>query len=98
MEPPSASESRLGRLAGRRILIVGAGQQDYGLPDPPIGNGRATSVLFAREGAALALADVDGQSLAETERLVREEGAECVAIVADAAQESGIAAMFEQAA
>ena len=97
MEPPSASESRLGRLAGRRILIVGAGQQDYGLPDPPIGNGRATSVLFAREGAALALADVDGQSLAETERLVREEGAECLAIVADAAQEAGIAAMFEQA-
>ncbi len=97
MEPPSASEPRLGRLAGRRILIVGAGQQDYGLDDPPIGNGRATSALFAREGAALALADIDEQSLAETERLVQEEGGKGVAILADAAQESGIEAMFERA-
>jgi hypothetical protein len=39
--------SATGRLAGRRILIVGAGQQDHGLEDPPVGNGRAMSVLFA---------------------------------------------------
>jgi len=45
-----------GRLDGRRVLIVGAGQQDYGMEDPPTGNGRAMSVLFAGEGAAVALA------------------------------------------
>src|SRR5207248_122202 len=38
------------RLQGRRILIVGAGQDDRGVVDPPIGNGRAMSLLFAREG------------------------------------------------
>ena len=83
-----------GRLAGRRILVVGAGQQDYALEDPPIGNGRAMSVLFARAGASLALADIDASSLAETERRVRAEGAACATVLADAAEEAGIEAMF----
>lgn len=91
-----ATVMRPGRLAGRRILIVGAGQQDHGLEDPPVGNGRAISVLFASEGAALALADVDVTSLGVTEALVREQGAECVGVLADAADEAGVAAMFAQ--
>src|SRR5271165_991295 len=86
------------RLSGRRILVVGAGQQDHGLEDPPIGNGRAMSVAFAREGASLALTDIDPVSLAATDELVRAEGAETVTVVADASEEEGIAAMFEQAA
>ncbi len=89
-----ATGMRPGRLAGRRILIVGAGQQDHGLEDPPVGNGRAMSVLFASEGAALVLADVDAASLGVTEALVREQGAECVCVLADAAEEAGIEAMF----
>lgn len=90
------SEPRLGRLEGRRILIVGAGQADHGLEDPPVGNGRAMSVLFAHEGASLALADIDEASLRATEELVRERGAECVSVLADAAEEAGIASMFER--
>ena len=70
---------------------MGAGQQDHGLEDPPIGNGRAMSVLFASEGAALVLADVDAASLEATEALVREQGAQCVGVLADAAEEAGIA-------
>jgi NAD(P)-dependent dehydrogenase (short-subunit alcohol dehydrogenase family) len=86
-----------GRLEGRRILIVGAGQQDYGLDDPPIGNGRAMSVLFAREGAGVAAADIREESASVTADLVREAGGTCVAIGADASTEDGIAAMFAQA-
>ena len=37
------------RLQGRRILVVGAGQEDHGLEDAPIGNARAMSILFGRE-------------------------------------------------
>ena len=37
------------RLVGRRILVVGGGQNSFGLDDPPIGNGRAMVALFARE-------------------------------------------------
>ena len=47
-------------LDRRRILVVGGGQQDYGIEDAPLGNGRAMSLLFAREGAAVAVADRDG--------------------------------------
>ena len=85
------------RLVGRRILIVGAGQQDHGLQDAPIGNGRAISALFAREGAGLALADLDATCLQGTEALVRAEGAQFVSILADAAEEAGVETMFEDA-
>jgi NAD(P)-dependent dehydrogenase (short-subunit alcohol dehydrogenase family) len=97
MEGYSAMGARPGRLAGRRILIVGAGQQDHGLEDPPIGNGRAMAVLFASEGAAVTVADVDAASLEATEALVREQGAECAGVLADASEETGVQAMFERA-
>ena len=51
-----------GRLSGRRVLVVGAGQTDFGLDDPPIGNGRAMAILCAREGAAVVAADRDAAS------------------------------------
>src|SRR6476646_9332923 len=80
-----------GRLAGRRILIVGGGQQDHGLEDPPIGNGRATSVLCAREGAAVAVADIDADSAEATAELARADGGEVTVIVADAAEADSLA-------
>jgi NAD(P)-dependent dehydrogenase (short-subunit alcohol dehydrogenase family) len=86
-----------GRLAGRRILVVGGGQQDHGVEDPPIGNGRAMSVLFAREGAAVAITDLDEASAEATAELVRAEGATAEVIVADAADEEAAAATFTQA-
>jgi NAD(P)-dependent dehydrogenase (short-subunit alcohol dehydrogenase family) len=86
-----------GRLEGRRILVVGAGQEDHGLDDPPIGNGRAMSVLFAREGASLALADLNAEPAEATAELVRAEGASAEVIVADAADAEASAAMFESA-
>jgi NAD(P)-dependent dehydrogenase (short-subunit alcohol dehydrogenase family) len=86
-----------GRLAGRRILIVGGGQQDHGLEEPPVGNGRATSVLCAREGAAVVVADIDGDSAEVTAGLARAEGGEAAVVVADAADEDGVRAMFAAA-
>jgi NAD(P)-dependent dehydrogenase (short-subunit alcohol dehydrogenase family) len=91
--PPLAPETRgtaegRGRLDGRRILVVGAGQQNYGVEDPPPGNGRAISVLCAREGASLALADVDGAAAEATAAAVRGEGARALALTGDAADEA----------
>jgi NAD(P)-dependent dehydrogenase (short-subunit alcohol dehydrogenase family) len=85
------------RLEDRRILIVGAGQEDHGLEDPPIGNGRAMSVLFAREGASLALADLSEENAEATAELVRAEGATAEVLVADAADEAASAEMFAEA-
>ena len=50
------------RLAGRRLLVVGAGQQTYGMPDPPMGIGSAICELASREGAVVAVADIDADA------------------------------------
>jgi len=63
-----------GRLTGRRVLVVGAGTRPSPEPDPPIGNGRAISVLAAREGAAVACADRDAGAAEATAALVSNEG------------------------
>jgi NAD(P)-dependent dehydrogenase (short-subunit alcohol dehydrogenase family) len=65
-----------GRLTGRRVLVVGAGTRPSPEPDPPLGNGRAISVLAAREGAAVACADRDAGAAEATAALVRAEHAE----------------------
>jgi NAD(P)-dependent dehydrogenase (short-subunit alcohol dehydrogenase family) len=86
-----------GRLAGRKILVVGAGQQNYNVTDPPIGNGRAISRLLAREGAHVAAADVDGAAVAETVRQAQGEGQPALAIVADVGEPLEIERMIEEA-
>lgn len=86
-----------GRLSGRRVLVVGGGQQDHGLEDAPIGNGRATSILLGREGAAVAVFDIDASSAEQTAKLVRAEGATATALAGDASSEQDMAAAFDGA-
>jgi len=85
------------RLAGRKILIVGGGQENYGIEDPPVGNGRAMAVLFAREGAAVAVADLNEASAEATAELVRAEDAAAVSIAADASDEEDVGRMVDEA-
>jgi NAD(P)-dependent dehydrogenase (short-subunit alcohol dehydrogenase family) len=89
----------LGRLAGRRILVVGAGRETYDMPDPPVGNGQAISRLAAREGAAVACADLDDGHARETaDAITRDEHGRAVAIAADAAREVDVLRMLDEAA
>ncbi|RZL90625.1 MAG: SDR family oxidoreductase [Variovorax sp.] len=67
-----------GRLAGKVCIVVGAGSVSEGW-----GNGKATSVLFAREGAVLHLVDRNASALEETLELVRAEGGSATSSVAD---------------
>ncbi len=95
-EALAAADGR-GRLAGHKILIVGAGQQNYGLEDPPVGNGRAMSRLFAREGARVALADFDATAMGETAQQIYAEGSAAVTIVADVGEPAEIERMVVEA-
>lgn len=74
-----------GRLVGRRVLVVGAGQNDYGESDAPIGNGRAMALLFAREGARVAVADRDRASAEATVARIRDDCGDAALVVADMA-------------
>jgi NAD(P)-dependent dehydrogenase (short-subunit alcohol dehydrogenase family) len=84
------------RLAGRRVLVVGGGQMDIGEDGVPIGNGRAMSVLFAREGAKVAVADRDLKSADATLALI--DGGKGFAIQADVTREVDIIRMVDEAA
>ncbi len=72
-----------GRLRERRIAVVGAGQRAIPEDAPPIGNGRAISTLFAREGAHVACIDVDPEAAHETVARISAEGGRAFAEQAD---------------
>ena len=67
-----------GRLAGKSAIITGAGSRADG-----IGNGRATAILFAREGANLLLVDRDEAAVQATLDMIRAEGNDAAIAVAD---------------
>ena len=58
------------RLENKVAMVVGAGQT----PGPTMGNGRATAVLFAREGAKVLAVDRDLDSANETVEIIGNEG------------------------
>jgi NAD(P)-dependent dehydrogenase (short-subunit alcohol dehydrogenase family) len=72
------------RLSGRRLLVVGGGTRRTDDPDAPMGNGRAIAVLAAREGASVAVTDIDEGAAQETAQLVDEAGGKGHALASDA--------------
>ena len=79
-----------GRLAGKVAVVIGGGQT----PGETIGNGRATAVLFAREGARVVVVDRRLAAAEETVAQIRNEGGDASAIEADATSEADCAALF----
>ncbi len=72
-------------LAGKRAVITGAGGA----------LGRASSLRFAREGARVAVLDVSAEAADETVDLVRAQGGEAVAVVADVRDEGQVRAAVD---
>jgi NAD(P)-dependent dehydrogenase (short-subunit alcohol dehydrogenase family) len=82
------------RLAGKVAIVVGAGQG----PGEGMGNGRATVLRFAQEGARVLAVDNNVASAEETAAMVRQGGTgECVAFEADVTKERTLAAMVDAA-
>ncbi|MDA1074188.1 MAG: SDR family NAD(P)-dependent oxidoreductase [Proteobacteria bacterium] len=75
-------------LQDKIALVIGAGQT----PGETIGNGRATAIAFAREGAIVAAADIDLASAQETVAMIEAEGHSAVAFHVDVRDEQSISA------
>ncbi|MEP1904835.1 MAG: SDR family oxidoreductase, partial [Nitratireductor sp.] len=101
VRPPSAESQGeapgRGRLNGRRILVVGGGQRVLDAATDPVGNGRAMSLLFAREGAAVAVADMNAEAASETVRQIEADGGKATAIAADISKPDDIKRMIDEA-
>ncbi|HWB46436.1 MAG TPA: SDR family NAD(P)-dependent oxidoreductase [Hyphomicrobiaceae bacterium] len=81
------------RLAGKIAIVVGAGQG----PGEGMGNGRATTIVFAREGAKVLALDIKPELAEETAAIVRKDGGECVAFAADVTREATLKAAAGEA-
>ncbi len=77
------------RLRDRVAIVVGAGQT----PGETIGNGRATALLFAREGARVLLVDRRLESVQETQAMIKEEGGEATVVEADITRDEDCAGL-----
>jgi NAD(P)-dependent dehydrogenase (short-subunit alcohol dehydrogenase family) len=76
------------RLEGKTAMVVGAGSIG-----PGWGNGKATAVTFAREGAQVFCVDRNGAAAQETVDIITSEGGKAVAFTADASRAADVEAM-----
>ncbi len=79
-----------GRLKDKVALVTGAGSVG-----PGWGNGKASAVLYGREGAKVFLVDVDSEAVAETEGVISAEGGVCRSHIADVTRSADVARLVE---
>jgi NAD(P)-dependent dehydrogenase (short-subunit alcohol dehydrogenase family) len=79
-----------GRLEGKIAIVAGAGSSGSGW-----GNGKATAVLFAREGATVFAVDIDEAAAAETASIIESEGGTCAVHAADVADPDAVSALVQ---
>lgn len=77
------------RLANKIAVVVGGGQQ----PGETIGNGRATCLRFAQEGATVMVVDRDVELAEETAAMIAAEGGTASTFAADITDEAQCAAI-----
>lgn len=76
------------RLKGKVAMVVGGGSIG-----PGWGNGKATAVTFAREGASVFCVDRNGAAAEETVKIITGEGGKATAFTADVARAAEVEAM-----
>ncbi len=81
------------RLENKTAIVVGGGQGEGSTE--AIGNGRATAILFAREGAKVLVVDRDLASATETAEMIEKEGGVAASIAADVVEEDQVAAVIQ---
>src|SRR6266478_3613799 len=84
----SSRENSMERLKGKTAIVVGAGSIG-----PGWGNGKATAVTFAREGAQVFCVDRNQAAAQQTVDIIASEGGAATAFTADAASASDVEAV-----
>lgn len=79
-------QTRVGKLAGRTALITGGGA----------GIGRDAALLFSREGAQVAVADIDRDAGMAVAEQIRSMGGDALFIRTDASEPDSVQAAFAQ--
>src|SRR5262245_5103653 len=81
------------RVEGKAAIVVGGGQT----PGETIGNGRATALVLAREGARVLVVDRRLAAAQETVELIAAEGGQASACEADITSEDAVRGMVTTA-
>ena len=82
----------MARLENKTAVVIGAGSIG-----PGWGNGKATAVLCAREGARVVCADVNEAAARETAAIIEGEGGDAIATTADVTREDDVRRVVETA-
>jgi NAD(P)-dependent dehydrogenase (short-subunit alcohol dehydrogenase family) len=80
------------RLAGKVAIVTGAGSRG-----PGIGNGRATAILFAREGARVVLVDRVAEWAEQTLGMIADDHGEAVVFEADVTSDTDCGRIVDEA-
>ncbi len=78
------------RMKNKVVLVSGSGSIG-----PGWGNGKACSVLYAREGAKIIACDIDLSAAEETVNIIKEEGGEATALQCDVSKAESVSKLFE---
>ncbi len=81
-----------GRLEDRTAIVIGAGSVG-----PGWGNGKATAVTFAREGARVLCVDINRAAAEETAAIIAGEGGRAEALCADVTDKAQVDALVARA-
>jgi NAD(P)-dependent dehydrogenase (short-subunit alcohol dehydrogenase family) len=79
-----------GRLSGKVAVVTGAAPRGEG-----VGNGMATAILFAREGAKVVLVNRSTERAEKLQKQIKEEGGEAAVFAGDVAKAHSAEAMAE---
>jgi NAD(P)-dependent dehydrogenase (short-subunit alcohol dehydrogenase family) len=79
------------RVKGKVAIVTGAGSIR-----PGMGNGKASAILYAREGARVMAVDCNLEAAEGTKHLINEEGGECVVFKADVSKSDDCRSMVEK--
>ncbi len=79
------------RVKGKVVIVTGGGSLG-----PGIGNGKASAILYAREGAQVMVVDYRLEAAEETERIIKGESGNCITFKADVSKSSECKGMVEK--